>query len=112
MYGPPPRHPDVPYNLDPCTGDLLEGPDLPSEGGRLARILDLGMWWTAHPDARFILHAERRRARRDGMVAWWWTRARAVLAGRPTGSPPWLRDTGEMGMTASKTVCSRRDKAR
>ena len=85
MFGPPPLRPDVPLNIDPRTGGLLGGLDQDPAGSWLQRLSDRVMWWTAHPDARFVLHDERLRRRRDSMAAWRSMRLRAALARRPAG---------------------------
>ena len=58
----------------------------------LAQLLDRIVWHTTLPDARYVLHAERLRRRRESLVARALVRFSAFIAERPSGPPPWLDD--------------------
>ena len=83
---------DVPVNLRPWTWEIL--PHVSESGGAspLVQLLDRIAWHTTLPDARYALHAERHRRRRESLVARALVRFSAVLARRPSGPPPWLDD--------------------
>lgn len=85
----------VPVNVRPWTGEILPHVSETRDGSVLARIADRIAWATTLPDARYILHAERVRRRRESLV----TRAlvcfAATFAGKRAGSPPWIAENGE-----------------
>lgn len=85
----------VPVNVRPWTGEILPHVSETRDGSALARIADRIAWATTLPDARYILHAERVRRRRESLV----TRAlvcfAATFAGKRAGSPPWIAEDGE-----------------
>lgn len=79
-----------PANVRPWTGEILPHVSETREGGPLARLMDLIAWHTTLPEDRYMLHAERRRRRRESLVKWELVRFAATFVGRPTGPPPWL----------------------
>ena len=85
----------VPVNVRPWTGEILPHVSETRDGSAFARIADRIAWATTLPDARYILHAERVRRRRESLV----TRAlacfAATFAGKRAGSPPWIAEDGE-----------------
>ena len=85
----------VPVNVRPWTGEILPHVSETRDGSALARIADRIAWATTLPDARYVLHAERVRRRRESLV----TRAlvcfAATFAGKRAGSPPWIAENGE-----------------
>lgn len=85
----------VPVNVRPWTGEILPHVSETRDGSAFARIADRIAWATALPDARYVLHAERARRRRESLV----TRAlvcfAATFAGMRAGSPPWIAENGE-----------------
>lgn len=89
------RKPAVPVNVRPWTGEILPHVSETRDGSAFARIADRIAWATTLPDARYVLHAERVRRRRESLV----TRAlvcfAATFVGKQAGSPPWLAENGE-----------------
>lgn len=85
----------VPVNVRPWTGEILPHVSETRDGSAFARFADRIAWATTLPDARYILHAERVRRRRESLV----TRAlvcfAATFAGKRAGSPPWIAEKGE-----------------
>ena len=41
----------------------------------------------AHPHTRYITHAQRRKARRESLLAWQCHRLHSILRGKPSGPP-------------------------
>lgn len=82
----------VPVNLRPWTWEILPHVSESRSASPLARLLDRIAWHTTLPDARYVLHAERLRRRRESLVARALVRFSAVVARRPSGPPPWLDD--------------------
>ena len=80
----------VPVNLRPWTWEILPHVSESRDGSPLAQLLDRVAWHTTLPDARYVLHAERLRRRRESLVTRALVRFSAVLAQRPSGPPPWL----------------------
>ena len=85
----------VPINVMPWTWELLPHVSETRDGSPLARLMDRIAWHTALHDDRYILHAERIRARKECLVAWTLVRFAAACGGKPSGPPPWL--AGERG---------------
>ena len=85
----------VPINVMPWTWELLPHVSETRDGSPLARLMDRIAWHAALPDDRYILHAERIRARKESLVAWALVRFAAACGGKPSGPPPWL--AGERG---------------
>ena len=85
----------VPVNVRPWTGEILPHVSETRDGSAFARIADRIAWATTLPDARYILHAERVRRRKESLV----TRAlvcfAATFAGKRAGSPPWIAEEME-----------------
>ena len=88
---------DVPVNLRPWTWEILPHVSETCGTSPLARLLDRIAWHTTLPDARYVLHAERLRRRRESLVARALVRFSAVLVQRPSGPPPWLDDEPKGG---------------
>lgn len=82
----------VPVNLRPWTWEVLPHVKETRDGSPLARLLDRIAWHTTHPDARYVLHAERLRRRRESLAARALARFAALLARRPGGPPPWIAE--------------------
>ena len=80
----------VPSNLRPWTGEILPHVRETREDGALEHLMDWIAWYTTRPADRYILHAERRRRRRESRVRWALRRFSAVVVRRPPGAPPWL----------------------
>lgn len=80
----------VPVNVRPWTGEILPHVSESRDGSALARIADRIAWATALPDARYILHAERVRRRRESLAARALVCFAATFAGKRAGPPPWL----------------------
>ena len=87
----------VPVNLRPWTWEILPHVSETRGASPLAQLLDRIAWHMTLHDARYVLHAERLRRRRESLVAWELVRFSAVLARRPSGPPPWLRDRPKGG---------------
>ena len=85
----------VPVNVRPWTGEILPHVSETRDGSALARIADRIAWATTLPDARYVLHAERVRRRRESLVARALVRFAATFAGKRAGSPPWIAENGE-----------------
>ena len=82
----------VPANLRPWTWEVLPHVKESRDGSPLARLLDRIAWHTTHPDARYVLHAERLRRRRESLATRALARFAALLARRPGGPPPWIAE--------------------
>ena len=80
----------VPSNLRPWTGEILPHVRETREDGTLVHLMDWIAWYTTRPPDRYILHAERRRSRRESLGRWALRRFSAAVVGRPPGAPPWL----------------------
>ena len=85
----------VPVNVRPWTGEILPHVSETRDGSAFARIADRIAWAITLPDARYILHAERVRRRKESLV----TRAlvcfAATFAGKRAGTPPWIAEEME-----------------
>lgn len=82
----------VPVNLRPWTWEILPHVKETRDGSPLARLLDRIAWHATLPDARYVLHAERLRWRRESLAARALARFAALLARRPGGPPPWIAE--------------------
>lgn len=82
----------VPANLRPWTWEVLPHVKETRDGSPLARLMDRIAWHTTHPDARYVLHAERLRRRRESLATRAMARFAALLARRPGGPPPWIAE--------------------
>lgn len=82
-------------NVRPWTGEILPHVSETRDGSALARSADRIAWATALPDARYVLHAERVRRRRESLAARALVCFAAKFAGKRAGSPPWLAENGE-----------------
>ena len=85
----------VPVNVRPWTGEILPHVSETRDGSAFARIADRIAWYTTLPDARYILHAERVRRRRESLVNRALVCFAATFAGKRAGSPPWIAGNGE-----------------
>ena len=83
---------EVPANLDRWTWEVLPHVSESGEGSRIARLLDRIAWHASLHDARYVLHAERLRRRRESLVARALVCFAAAVAGRRSGPPPWFAD--------------------
>ena len=81
---------DVPVNLRPWTWEILPHVRETRDGSPLTRILDRIAWFTTLPDARYVLHAERLRQRKESLVPWALARFAAAITRKPSGPPPWI----------------------
>ena len=86
------KRPAVPANLRPWTWEILPHVRESRDGSPLVRFMDRIAWHMTLPDDRYVLHAERVARRRQSLVARAMVRFAATCAGRPSGSPPWLRE--------------------
>ena len=82
----------VPVNLRRWTWEVLPHVGETRDGTRLTRLLDLIAWHATLPDARHVLHAERRQRRRESLTMRALIRFAARIARRRCGPPPWLAD--------------------
>ena len=80
----------APVNLRRWTWEVLPHVSETRDGSRLARLMDRIAWHMTLPDARYVLHADRIRRRRESLLERALVRFAATLAGRPSRSPPWL----------------------
>lgn len=83
---------DVPINLRPWTLEILPHVRETRDGSPLTRLLDRIAWHATLPDARYVLHAERRRQREESLVAWTLVKFAAAFVRRPSGPPPWIAE--------------------
>lgn len=77
-------------NVRPWTGEILPHVRETRDGGPIVRLMEWVAWYTTRPEDRYVLHAERRRRRRESRVSWALRRFSAAVVGRPPGAPPWL----------------------
>ncbi|MXX88025.1 MAG: hypothetical protein F4213_07695 [Boseongicola sp. SB0677_bin_26] len=80
----------VPPNLRPWTGEVLPHVRETRDDGPIVHFMDLIAWHTTLPADRYILHAERRRRRRESRVRWALRRFAATVGERSPACPPWL----------------------
>ena len=83
----PTRTIQMPLNIEPWTGQRLPHPNEVQSATPLARITDRILWAMAHPHTRYITHAQRRKARRESLLAWQCHRLHSILRGKPSGPP-------------------------
>ena len=88
---------DAPINLRPWTWEILPHVTESREGSPLTRLLDRIAWHTTLPDARYVLHSERLKRRRESLVAWALVRLAATVTRRPNGPPPWISEDSPGG---------------
>ena len=80
----------APINLRRWTWEVLPHVSETRDGSRLTRLMDRIAWHMTLPDARYVLHADRIRRRRESLLEWTLVRFASTLAGRPSRPPPWL----------------------
>ena len=85
----------VPPNLRPWTGEVLPHVRETRDDGPIAHVMDLIAWHTTMPADRYILHAERRRRRRESRVRWALRRFAAAVVRRSPGPSTWLEEERE-----------------
>ena len=85
----------VPPNLRPWTGEILPHVRETRDDGPLVHLMDWIAWYTTLPADRYILHAERRRRRRESRVGRALRRFAAAVVGHAPGAPPWLEEDRE-----------------
>lgn len=79
----------APINLRRWTWEVLPHVSETRDGSSLTRFMDRIAWHMTLPDARYVLHADRIRRRRESLLERALVRFAATLAGRPSGPPPW-----------------------
>ena len=79
----------APINLRRWTWEVLPHVSETRDGSPLTRFMDRIAWHMTLPDARYVLHADRIRRRRESLPERALVRFAATLAGRPSGPPPW-----------------------
>ncbi|MYI69778.1 MAG: hypothetical protein F4103_13895 [Boseongicola sp. SB0673_bin_14] len=82
----------APVNLRRWTWEVLPHVSETRDGSPLTRLMDRIAWHMTLPDARYVLHADRVRRRRESLLERALRRFAATLAGRPGGPPPWLAE--------------------
>ena len=85
----------VPPNLRPWTGEILPHVRETRDDGPLVHLMDWIAWHSTLPADRYILHAERRRRRRESRVGRALRRFAAAVVGHAPGAPPWLEEDRE-----------------